>query len=65
MKWEYLIITNDNKLDALGKEGWELINVISIGKVNKLYLKRLIPSLAERITAEQRQQIYQTMDNKE
>jgi len=57
-RWEYLYFTDAEKetstlhppshkerLNQLGKEGWELVSVVfdRTGKVEKLYFKRQIP----------------------
>ena len=58
-RWEYLYFTDAEKetsslhppahkerLNQLGKEGWELIGIVSdqMGKIQKLYFKRPIRS---------------------
>jgi hypothetical protein len=52
-KWEYLTSSSPD-LRQLGAEGWELVAV----EAGTFYFKRPAPTLQERITREQREQVY-------
>lgn len=54
-KWEYRIVTEAAHLAALGAEGWELVSVCPQDGTLLHYFKRPAPSLAERITVDQRE----------
>ena len=59
-QWEYLDIpvSRRDRLDDLGREGWELIAIVGERGDEKLYLKRPLPSFRERVTLEQRASYY-------
>lgn len=58
MKWEYLISHNEDELNDLGNQGWELVAVILKQSKPQLFLKRPKPKLKERITSDQRESVY-------
>lgn len=47
-------------LDRLGREGWELVtaSLTAAGGGHVLYFKRPAPSLRERVTLDQRREVY-------
>ncbi len=49
--------TDPADLEALGREGWELVSVTQRGTELVHYLRRPLPTLAERVTLEQRDQV--------
>ncbi len=55
--WEYRTTTDPADLEALGREGWELVSVAPRGPALVHYLRRPQPTLAERVTLEQRDQV--------
>ncbi len=55
--WEYRTTTDPADLEALGREGWELVSVTQRGTELVHYLRRPLPTLAERVTLEQRDQV--------
>jgi hypothetical protein len=61
--WDYLVISEAerDRLPALGREGWELVAVGGESADQRLYLKRRVPSLRERVTAEQRAHYYRSL----
>lgn len=54
--WEYLILKRweADRLNDLGREGWDLVTVIKDDDGIELYLKRPLPGFREKITLEQR-----------
>ena len=60
VSWEYLVIPDAERqrLPELGREGWELVAVAGSGPDLRLYLKRPLASLRERVTLAQREQYY-------
>ena len=54
--WEYLILERreSDRLNDLGRNGWELVAVSAAGDSVELYLKRPLPGFREQITLEQR-----------
>jgi D-ribose pyranase len=52
--WEYRATTDPADLETLGREGWELVSVTPRGAALVHYLRRPLPTLAERVTLEQR-----------
>ena len=60
-KWQYRIQRGDlsqEALDELGQQGWDLVSVIANDDEPHFYFKRPYPSLAERITLEQRERYF-------
>ena len=55
--WEYRTTTDPADLAPLGREGWELVGVAPRGTALVHYLRRPLPTLAERVTLEQRDQV--------
>ena len=45
-------------LDALGREGWELVAAAAITGVPTLYFKRPAPTFRERVTLDQKRAVY-------
>ncbi|GHH97832.1 hypothetical protein [Neobacillus kokaensis] len=58
MKWEYLFTNEEEKIPALGLEGWELVTVIQSDAGLRFYLKRPERNLVERLTQEQKGEVY-------
>jgi hypothetical protein len=58
--WEYLTVpeTERDRLADLGTEGWELVAIGGAPDEHVLYLKRPAPSLAARVTTDQRNRYY-------
>lgn len=54
-RWEYLT-SKAPDLERLGADGWELVAVAE----GTFYFKRPAPSVQERITLEQRKEVYAT-----
>jgi hypothetical protein len=42
-KWQYKIVAPGANLDVLGKEGWELVAVVSADREQSLYFKKPLP----------------------
>jgi len=61
--WEYFTIRNDDELNALGREGWELVAVRpdESGGGATFYLKRPGHDFRERVTLEQKRYYYKLM----
>lgn len=60
IKWEYLVVEDEQSLARLGEKGWELVAVIDRKEKGlKFYLKKPAPGLSERVTEEQRRMVYQ------
>ena len=57
--WEYRTTTDPGDLEPLGREGWELVSVTPRGTALVHYLRRPLPTLAERVTLEQRHRVQQ------
>jgi hypothetical protein len=55
-EWEYLTVAENEAgdLDALGGQGWELVDV----SAGRLYFKRPLPSFRERVTLDQKRHVY-------
>lgn len=58
MKWDYLVTESKDCLCELGEQGWELVTVIPEKARSIFYFKKPRQSLKERITEEQRIQVY-------
>ncbi len=54
--WEYMILERweADRLNDLGREGWELVAVVKADDGVELYLKRPLPGFREQITLDQR-----------
>lgn len=54
--WEYQILprVEADRLNDLGREGWELVAVGATDGGSELFLKRPLPGFREQITLEQR-----------
>ena len=54
--WEYLILKRweAERLNDLGREGWDLVAVSKADDGVELYLKRPLPGFREQITLDQR-----------
>ena len=48
-------------LDALGREGWEMVGAVEVGGVATLYFKRPVAGLRERVTLDQKRRYYEAM----
>jgi len=55
--WEYTVAADPDEqaLNALGAEGWELVAVTARGEAARAFLKRPAPGFRERVTLEQRE----------
>ena len=60
MAWEYRKCLDFGELEALGREGWELVAVLPAGTEAEaiFYLKRPAPNFRERVTEEQKRHYY-------
>ena len=59
--WEYRtvdVLDPGPDLDALGREGWELVAAAAISGVPRLYFKRPAPTFRERVTLDQKRAVY-------
>jgi len=58
--WEYHKTSNDDNLDTLGREGWELVAVVPSGPGGEatLYFKRPTPDFREQVTEDQKRRYY-------
>ncbi|PXY55387.1 hypothetical protein [Virgibacillus profundi] len=65
MKWEYMITENDERLSELGSAGWELVSAIKQKTGIKLYLKKPVQSFRDRITVDQRKEVYKDFNMEE
>ncbi|MFN8660650.1 MAG: hypothetical protein U0075_02090 [Thermomicrobiales bacterium] len=54
--WEYMILERweADRLNDLGRDGWELVTVAKADDGVELYLKRPLPGFREQITLDQR-----------
>lgn len=54
--WEYLILERSeaDRLNELGRSGWELVAVSQANDGVELFLKRPLPGFREQITLDQR-----------
>jgi hypothetical protein len=61
--WEYHKSRDEEELEALGREGWELVAVLpgSQGADPILYFKRPAPDFRERVTLDQKRRYYNLM----
>jgi hypothetical protein len=57
--WEYRVIecADEDGLNALGREGWELVGPASIGRTD-LVFKRPMLSFREQVTLDQKRRYY-------
>jgi hypothetical protein len=55
-KWEYLMIAEQDAgdLNELGEQGWELVSVSN----GQFYFKRPVVSFRERVTLDQKRDLY-------
>ena len=61
VKWHYYVRRGELTQDALneiGKEGWELVSVVTERSESAFYFKRPHPTLADYITLEQRERYF-------
>lgn len=63
--WEYRSLAAadsvpalDLHLDALGRDGWELVAVLPVDGTPTLYFKRPGPDFLERVTLDQKRALY-------
>lgn len=61
--WEYRKSHDEAQLEALGREGWELVAVLpgEAGTSATFYLKRLAPGFREQVTLDQKRHYYNLM----
>lgn len=54
--WEYLILqrSDADRLNDLGRDGWELVGATGTDNGAELFLKRPLPGFREQITLDQR-----------
>lgn len=58
MEWEYIIVQQPEALNDYGLEGWELVSVVQVANHLNHYFKRPAPDFRQRLSEEQRQQVY-------
>lgn len=56
-KWEYVSTQDENSLNALGQEGWELVGTVLLGDSITFYFKRPQLPLRDKITVDQRDRV--------
>ena len=61
MKWMYLVSDHEAMLSALGEKGWELVSVLQRGEKVRFYFKKPVLRLDERITEQQRKEVYKEL----
>jgi hypothetical protein len=63
MIWEYYKSLDFAELEALGRDGWELVAVVAagMGRDATFYLKRPAPDFRERVTLDQKRHYYRLM----
>ena len=61
--WEYHKSESEDELDALGREGWELVSVLpgTANKVAIFYFKRPAHDFRESVTLDQKRHYYKLM----
>jgi len=61
--WEYLKTSSDEDIEALGREGWELVAVVpeGLGGALSFYFKRPAPEFRERVTNDQKKRYYSSL----
>lgn len=57
VRWEYKVASDAAGLSEWGSEGWELVSVVVLDGVEKLYLKRPLPTISEEMTLSQREAV--------
>lgn len=62
MKWDYYVTENENNLNLLGQQGWELVTVLQSENGQRFYFKKPSSDLKERITEEQRREVYSQLN---
>lgn len=65
MKWEYFVADNDERLSELGEQGWELVTAIPYRDQFKFYFKKPQQTLKERITENQRDEVYRQLNSRD
>ena len=58
--WEYYKTVDDAQLEELGREGWELVAIVSSGgnEGTTLYFKRPALTFREQVTIDQKRRYY-------
>ncbi len=58
--WEYRMVEAHPGLElgALGRDGWELVAALPVGGVPTLFFKRPLPGFRERVTLDQKREVY-------
>jgi hypothetical protein len=61
--WEYRTLPecDRDRLVDLGSDGWELVGIGGEADARLLYLKRLALDFRERVTLDQRRQVYESL----
>lgn len=62
MKWQYCIVDDEDRLNEMGQHGWELVAVVPHEGRLKFYLKKPEPTLKERVTGDQREEVYRRLN---
>jgi hypothetical protein len=63
-RWEYHKSRNESELEALGREGWELVAVLPGGQAGGaiFYFKRPAHDFREEVTLDQKRRYYAAMN---
>ena len=59
--WEYLTLDRAPDLAELGRQGWELVAVVTREAGDSFYFKRPLPSFRDQVTTDQRTRYYRRL----